>query len=97
MSPEEVADLVRRARTRGKAVAKEQRQHQKLIAAQRNVQPQGALTAHMLNDATIKRLAATTVDSALRKACNSALYSASAKVRRRMRGRIATILNARLT
>lgn len=97
MSPEEVADLVRRARERGEAIAEEQRQHQKLIAAQRNAQPQGSLTAHMLDDATIRRLAATTADSAVRKACNSALHSASAKVRRRMRGRIATILNARLT
>lgn len=67
MSPEEVADLVRRARERGEAIAEEQRQHQKLIAAQRNAQPQGSLTAHMLDDATIRRLAATTADSAVRK------------------------------
>ena len=99
MSHEAIADLVRRAHKAGEMIARQQWLKQRRRAAQHNSQPhpEGLLTAHTLDDTTIRRLASTTTDPIVRKICNSALHSQSTKVRRRMRGRIATILNAMAT
>ena len=85
MTPAQIADLVRRARQLPLPPP------ERLIKRPRN----GRYTADSLSDKTIREILEAEDDAAVRRICKVALQGSNAETRRRMRGRLATIINFR--
>ena len=87
MTPEQIEDLIRRARRIPPP-----------LPPARIAQPsrRGKHTADSLDDQMIRSLLETECDAMIKRICRVALQSAYASTRRRMRSRLATIINFRL-
>lgn len=93
MTEAEIDDLLRRVR-QNSAIARRQShimQRKRVESAPIN----GKQTADSLSDTTIRAILDAEDDAAVRRICKVALQGSNAETRRRMCGRLATIINFR--